>query len=258
MTASAVLTPVLVRLASVTATTRFLLRALATVPRCLLDPRVILDEAHTVGVSSLPVVAITSAFAGTVIAVQGYQTFRQFGAQDMVGLFVSLAGLREMAPILAAAMVASKAGAAITSDLAAMKNGQQIDAMEVMAVDPLQRLVAPKLVALLVVLPALTVIASFLTILAAGLVAVFQLGVEGAWFLGNVDDWLGPEDLYKSLLKSVLFVFFIWGTSCWQGFAAGPGPEGVGRATNRAIVIQVLLILIGNVLLTAVLYTGMH
>jgi len=257
MTATAIIHPVLVRLASVTATTRFLLRALAKVPGCLRDPRVILDEAHAIGVSSLPVVAITSAFAGTVIAVQGFQTFRQFGAQDMVGLFVSLAGLREMAPILAAAMVASKAGAAITSDLAAMKNGQQIDAMEVMAVDPLERLVAPKLVAALFVLPALTVIASFLTILAAGLVSVFQLGVEGAWFLGNVDDWLGPEDLYKSLLKSVFFVFFIWGTSCWQGFAAGPGPEGVGRATNRAIVIQVLLILIGNVLLTAVLYTGM-
>lgn len=255
---SAILTPVLVQLAAVTVTTRFLLRALAKVPRCLRDPQVILDEAHAIGLASLPVVAITSAFAGTVIAVQGFQTFRQFGAQDMVGLFVALAGLREMAPILAAAMVASKAGAAITSDLAAMKNGQQIDAMEVMAVDPLERLVAPKLVAALIVLPALTIIASFLTILAAGIVAVFQLGVEGAWFLGNVDDWLGPEDLYKSLLKSIFFVFFIWGTSCWQGFAAGPGPEGVGRATNRAIVIEVLLILIGNVFLTAVLYTGMN
>lgn len=244
-------------LAGIGAATRFLLRALTKVPGSFRDPRLILEEAYAIGVASLPVVAITALFAGTVLAVQGYQTFRQFGAQDMVGLFVSLAGVREMAPILAAAMVASKAGAAITSDLAAMKNGQQIDAMEVMAVDPMERLVAPKLVAALISLPALTILASFLTVFAAGLVSIFQLGVERAWFFGGIDDWLGPEDLYKSLVKSVFFAFFIWGTSCWQGFAAGPGPEGVGRATNKAIVIEVLLCLIGNVVLTAALYTGM-
>jgi phospholipid/cholesterol/gamma-HCH transport system permease protein len=252
-----VLSPVVAQLAGIGAAMRFLLRAITKVPRALRDPRLILDEVHAIGLSSLPVVSITSVFAGTVLAVQGYQTFRQFGAQDMVGLFVSLSGVREMAPILAAAMVAAKAGAAITSDLAAMKNGQQIDAMEVMAVDPMERLVAPKLVAALIALPALTIIASFLTVLAAGLVAVFQLGVESAWFMGGIEDWLGPEDLYKSLFKSVIFAFFIWGTSCWQGFAAGPGPEGVGTATNRAIVIEVLLCLIGNVVLTAILYTGM-
>ena len=251
------LTTVLVQLAAVAAAARFLARAGATVPRSLREPRLVLDELHAIGVSSLPVVAITSIFAGTVLAVQGYQTFRQFGAQDMVGLFVSLAGVREMAPILAAAMVAAKAGAAITSDLAAMKNGQQIDAMEVMAVDPLERLVAPKLVAALIAVPALTVLADFLTVAAAGLVSVYQLGVEGAWFLGNVTDWLGASDIYKGLFKAVVFAFFIWGTSCWQGFAAGPGPEGVGKATNRAIVIEVLLCLVGNVVLTAALYTGL-
>ena len=253
---AAVFAPVISQLASIGAAARFLVRAIAKVPRSLREPRLIVDEVYAIGVSSLPVVAIASIFAGTVLAVQGFSTFRQFGAGDMVGLFVALSGVREMAPILAAAMVSAKAGAAITSDLAAMKNGQQLDAMEVMAVDPMERLVAPKLLGALIAVPALTVIADFLLVLAAGFVSVVQLGVERASFLGNVTDWLGPEDLYKGVFKSVIFACFIWGTSCWQGFAAGPGPEGVGAATNRAIVLEVLLCLIGNLFLTAFLYTG--
>lgn len=233
---------------------RFAARALTRVPRLVREPQLVLDEVHSIGVSSVPVVGITAVFAGTVLAVQGYQTFKQFGAQDMVGLFVALAGVREMAPILAAAMVSAKAGAAITSDLAAMKNGQQIDALEVMAVDPMERLIAPKLVGALLALPALTVLSSFLTVLAAAIVSTLQLGVERAFFLGNVEQWLAPADLYKGLIKSIVFALLIWSTSCWQGMAAGPGPEGVGRATNRAIVIEVLACLISNVFLTAVLY----
>lgn len=246
----------LANLAGLGAAARFSFRAVAALPRSIREPRLFLDELHFIAVGSLPVVGITAVFAGTVLAVQGYATFRQFGAQDMVGLFVALAGIREMAPILAAAMVAAKAGAAITSDLAAMKNAQQLDAMEVMAVDPMERLVAPKLLAALVALPALTVIASFLTLCSAGVVAVGQLGVESAWFLSNVETYLGPNDLYKGVVKALVFGVVIWATSCWQGFAAGPGPEGVGAATNRAIVIEVLVCLVLNVVLTAALYTG--
>jgi len=242
--------------ATVTRVARFAGLSLLRVPRVFLEPQLILDEIHFIGVSSLPVVAVTAIFAGTVIAVQGYQTFRQFGAQDMVGLFVALAGVREMAPILAAAMVSSKAGAAITSDLAAMKNGHQLDALEVMAVDPLERLVAPKLIGALIALPALTILSSFLTIASAAVISTWQLGVEKAYFLGNVEQWLRPADLYKSVIKAVVFAVIIWITSCWQGMAAGPGPEGVGRATNRAIVIEVLACLVLNVALTAVLYRG--
>lgn len=232
----------------------FAARAIGRLPRLATEPQLILDEVHSIGVSSVPVVGITAIFAGTVLAVQGYQTFKQFGAQDMVGLFVALAGVREMAPILAAAMVSAKAGAAITSDLAAMKNGQQIDALEVMAVDPMERLIAPKLLGSLLALPALTILSSFLTVAAAAVVSTFQLGVERAYFLSNVEQWLSPADLYKGVVKSIVFALIIWLTSCWQGMAAGPGPEGVGAATNRAIVIEVLACLTLNVLLTAVLY----
>ena len=241
-------------LASLGATARFTGRAAALVPRSLREPRLALDELWTLGVSSLPVVAVTAMFAGTVLAVQGYQTFRQFGAQNMVGLFVSMAGVGELAPVLAAAMVAALAGAGITSDLAAMKNSQQLDAMETMGVDPVERLVAPKLVALALGLPALTMIGAFLMVASAGVVAVWQLGVEHAWFLANVTDWIGPPDLYKGVLKAEVFAIVIWTVSCRYGFTAGPGPEGVGTATNRAIVVEVLLCLMLNVILTALLY----
>lgn len=242
-------------LARVGETARFVAKGALAAPGSFREPRLVLDEVFAIGVSSAPVVAVTAIFAGTVLAVQGYGMFRQFGAQDMVGVFVALAGVREMAPILAGAMVAAKAGAAITSDLAAMKNGQQLDAMEVMAVDPMRRLVAPKLLAALIAVPALTVLSDFLTVAAAAVVAIRQLGVEPAWFLGNVETYLGPDDLYKGVLKALVFGVVIWGTSCWQGFAAGPGPEGVGAATNRAIVIEVLAILVLNVFMTAVLYS---
>lgn len=234
----------------------FAARAISLLPRVARQPGLVTAEIYAIGAGSLPVVSITAIFAGTVLAVQGYQTFKQFGAQDMVGLFVALAGVREMAPILAAAMVSAKAGAAITSDLAAMKNGQQLDALEVMAVDPMERLIAPKLIAALVALPALTIFSSFLTVASAGVVSTMQLGVEKAFFLGNVQQWLRPEDLYKGVLKAVVFACLLWITSCWQGMNAGPGPEGVGRATNRAIVIEVLGCLTLNVALTAVLYRG--
>jgi phospholipid/cholesterol/gamma-HCH transport system permease protein len=135
-----------------------------------------------------------------------------------------------------------------------MKNGQQLDALEVMAVDPMERLVAPKLVAALIALPALTILSSFLTVASAAAVSVWQLGVEKAFFLGNLEQWLAPSDLYKGLIKAVVFGAILWITSCWQGMAAGPGPEGVGRATNKAIVIEVLACLMLNVALTAVLY----
>ena len=241
-------------LAGVARATRFAGHAILLLPRVARQPQLVVDEIWSIGVGSLPVVGITAIFAGTVLAVQGYQTFKQFGAQDMVGLFVALAGVREMAPILAAAMVSAKAGAAITSDLAAMKNGQQIDALEVMAVDPMETLVAPKLVAALIALPALTILSSFLTVVSAAVVSTMQLGVEKAFFLGNVEQWLKPEDLYKGVFKGLIFGALVWITSCWQGMNAGPGPEGVGRATNKAIVIEVLGCLTLNVALTAVLY----
>src|SRR5438874_4759054 len=106
-----------------------------------------------------------------------------------------------------------------------MKNGEQLNAMEVMAVDAVKRLVSPKLIAILIALPALTILSDFLTVLSAALVAVFQLGVERAWFLANVEDWLHPPDLYKGVVKSIVFALCIWLTSCWQGMNAGPGPE---------------------------------
>lgn len=240
--------------AGIARATKFAAHAISLLPRVARRPQLVVDEIYAIGVGSLPVVGITAVFAGTVLAVQGYQTFKQFGAQDMVGLFVALAGVREMAPILAAAMVSAKAGAAITSDIAAMKNGQQIDALEVMAVDPMETLVAPKLIAALIALPALTIISSFLTVVSAAVVSTMQLGVEKAFFLGNVEQWLKPDDLYKGVFKGLVFGALLWITSCWQGMNAGPGPEGVGRATNRAIVIEVLGCLTLNVALTAVLY----
>ena len=135
-------------------------------------------------------------------------------------------------------------------------DGREFKDVEVMAVDPLERLVAPKLIGALIALPALTILSSFLTIASAAVISTWQLGVEKAYFLGNVEQWLRPADLYKSVIKAVVFAVIIWITSCWQGMAAGPGPEGVGRATNRAIVIEVLACLVLNVALTAVLYRG--
>ena len=224
---------------------------------CLLrrpPPGRTVEEAYRIGVQSLPVLLTISVFVGTNLSLQGYNAFVPLGGQHLVGMFVALAGVRELAPIIAAAMVASKAGTEMASQIAVMKTRDQIDALEVMAVNPAWYLVTPRFYGILLVMPALTVIAIAVTISSSYLVAVYQLGLNGSEFLGFVRSSTHGFDLIAGLIKGVVFGAVICLVSTFCGFASRKGPEGVGQATNAAVVISSVICVSLNYLVSQVLY----
>lgn len=216
----------------------------------------VLKEAHRIGIRSLPILLVIAAFIGTNLALQGWAAFQPLGGQRMVGMFVSVAGVRELAPIIAAAMVAAKAGTEMASQLGVMRIREELDALEVMAVNPLAFLVAPRLVGILLVLPALTIIGTFAMIAAGMAVAVYQLGLAPQDFLTFAADGVRPLDFVHGQVKGLLFGAIICTVSCWYGFHCEDGPEGVGRATNRAVVTSAVLVVILNYFLSEIMYGG--
>lgn len=211
---------------------------------------------HTlrIGLESMPIVMSVTAFVGMNIVVQGYQVMKSLGAQDMVGMFLSMAAVRELAPILAAALVGAKSGCSIASELATMKIKEQIDALEVMSVDPYRYLVAPRLIAAIIVVPMISIVALWSCIGAGYVVAQYQFGLNGVMFMNQIFDFMTMQDVFNVLIKSVVFAGVTSPILCYAGFEAKGGAKGVGEATNRAVVWGAIMIVTSNALLTAIMY----
>lgn len=213
-----------------------------------------IEEAYNIGVRSLPILLVISTFVGTNLALQGYNAFAPLGGQKLVGMFVALAGVREMAPIMVAAMVASKAGTEMASQIAVMRIRDQIDALDVMAIDPHWYLVTPRFFGILLVIPALNVLSTFTLLAAAFAVSTLQLGLSGHEFLALAAAQITMRDLLVTTVKSLCFGAIICTVSCYQGFHTAPGPTGVGSATNAAVVVSACLAAVLNYAITQVAY----
>ncbi|MGC6491592.1 MAG: MlaE family ABC transporter permease [Myxococcota bacterium] len=222
-------------------------------PRDLLL-RSTLDQAWIVGVKSLPLLVIISAFIGTNLALQGYSAFRELGGDRLLGLFVAQAGVRELAPLMVAAMVAAKAGTEMASQLAVMRIREQIDALEVMAINPFAQLVLPRFAGIVLVLPPLTILSVATLMVASWFAAVFQLGLESHIFLTLLFETLTGFDLLVCGVKSAVFGALICTTSTFFGFHSPPGPSGVGRSTNLAVVVSAVTCAIANYVISAGAY----
>ncbi len=196
----------------------------------------VLAEGYQIGVRSLSILLIINAFVGSNLAIQGYNAMQPLGGQRLVGMFVALAGVRELAPIIAAAMVAAKAGTEMASQIGVMRIQEQIDALEVMAINPYATLIAPRMLGIMMVMPALTLIAVFTTLASGYLVSVHQLGLNGSVYVEFAAGNIRLIDLLYCEIKALLFGLIICTLSCWFGFNCKKGPEGVGEATNRAVV----------------------
>jgi phospholipid/cholesterol/gamma-HCH transport system permease protein len=214
----------------------------------------VVEESYKVGVRSFPVLFTMALFVGSNLAIQGYAAFSTLGAGSLVGMFVALAGVREVCPLLAATMVAAKAGTEMAAQLAVMRTKEQIDAIEVMAIDPRAELVAPSILAVMITLPALTVFTIFVSLASALGVAVFQLGVDQGEFLSFLVGYLSAYDLFAATFKSVFFGAIIATVSGYFGFFSERGARGVGEATNRAVVTMCIVIITLNFALTSLLY----
>jgi phospholipid/cholesterol/gamma-HCH transport system permease protein len=214
----------------------------------------IVEEAYKIGVFSLPILLIISTFVGTNLALQGYNAFAPLGGQSLVGMFVARAGVREMAPIMVAAMVASKAGTEMASQIAVMKIRDQVDALEVMAINPYWYLVTPRFFGIILVLPALTIISIFTLLSASYVVSVYQLGLNGSEWIALAASNIGLWDFAACSIKSIVFGVSICLISCYCGFTTKPGPSGVGQATNAAVVLSAMLCAMLNYLLSELLF----
>ena len=213
------------------------------------------EQICKIGWQSQAVVLITGAFTGMVFTVQTGLQFHKVKMDTAVGPVVSIAMIRELAPVLTALMVAGRVGAAIAAELGTMKVTEQLDALRAMGTSPVDYLVVPRFVAMLVALPLLTAEAMAFGILSGSVVAVRMLGIDGAYFWSNMIKFTAANDVVGGLVKSVFFAVFIALIASYKGFSAREGAEGVGQATTQAVVVSSLTVLIANFFI-AVLYNA--
>jgi len=219
------------------------LRVRATISQCV-----------RAGYDSLPLVALISLLVGMIIALQSAYQLEKLGAANLVSNLVAISVTRELAPLLVAIIVAGRVGSAIAAELGTMKVSQEIDALTVMGLDPISYLVLPRILALLVCLPALTVFADGIGILGGLLVAVGALDMGAAGFVAATVDALEVQDLTTGMVKSLAFALIIGLVGCHQGLATSGGAEEVGRATTVSVVRSIVLIILADLFVTAVFF----
>lgn len=213
----------------------------------------VVKQMEFVGVESLFLVGLVGLFTGMVFAVQTVYGFRRFGAENMVGGVVALTLSREMAPVLTAIMVAARAGSGMAAELGNMRSSEQIDALETMAVNPVQYLVVPRIVSGVVMVPVLALVFFLVGIGGAWLIGVKMLSLDPGIFADRIKSMLAPDDLTQGLIKAVVFGFAVTLIACRHGFHASGGAVGVGQATTRAVVWSVVGVFVLDYAITAML-----
>jgi len=212
---------------------------------------------YSVGVSSIPVVAITGLFIGMVLAVETYHQFYQFGLATRVGGMINVSMVRQLGPVLAATMLAGRVGSAMAAELATMRTTEQVDALSVLGVDPVQHLGTPRLLACVSLIPLLTVMADFVGIVGGAWICYQVFHVEPHFYWNNARDAVENWDVATGLIKATVFGAAIAILSCHRGLNSGTGAEGVGRAATNAFVSSFVAILVLNFFL-AMLLGSLH
>ncbi|MEN6617474.1 MAG: ABC transporter permease [Syntrophorhabdus sp.] len=214
----------------------------------------IFSQMEFIGVNSLLVVVLTGLFTGMVLALQSSYGLRKFGAEGTVGALVALSMTRELGPVLTSLMVTGRAGSAMTAELATMRVTEQIDALRVMALNPVKYLVTPRLVASFIMLPVLTSISNLIGIVGGYLVGVELLGINEGAFVNRIEKVLEFDDIFNGLVKSAAFGIIMSVICCYKGFETRGGAAGVGRSTTEAVVASSLSILIADYVLTSLMF----
>jgi len=217
--------------------------------------RLIGPRLYEVGAASVPVVIVTGAFVGAVLAVQAVAQFRAIGMLSRLGGMVNMSMLRELGPILAAIMLAGRVGGGLTAELGTMRVTEQIDALRAMGVDPIRVLVVPRLIACTVLIPLLVIYGSFTGVLGGYFVSVYLYGLNGAQFWHTAAQSVGNFDIFYGPVKSVFFGVVIGLICCYKGFRCSPGAAGVGRACTQSFVASCLAILVIDLFLGMFLNT---
>lgn len=218
-------------------------------------PRMLLKQFLDIGYYSLPVVGLTTLFTGMVLALQSYTGFSRFNAEGAVATVVVLSITRELAPVLAGLMVAGRIGASMAAEIGTMRVTEQIDALETLMTNPFNYLIAPRLIAGVIMLPVLVLVGDVIGVFGGFLIGVYKLGFNPATYLQQTIEFLVWDDVLSGLYKAAVFGFIVSLMGCYHGFHSGRGAQGVGRATTNAVVSASILILIFNYILTQVFFS---
>ena len=214
------------------------------------------DQIHFLGNYSLAIIAVSGLFVGFVLSLQGYYTLQRYGSSEALGLLVALSLVRELGPVVSALLFACRAGTSLTAEIGLMKAGEQLSAMDLMAVDPVQRILAPRFWAGVITMPLLAAVFSAVGIIGGWMVGVLMIGVDAGAFWsqmqGGVDVW---KDVGNGVVKSIVFGVTVTFVALLQGYEAQPTPEGVSRATTRTVVVASLAVLALDFILTAMMFS---
>jgi len=236
--------------------TLFLLEVIFSSAGLFVRPFLLVKQLYSVGVQTLVIIVVAGLFVGMVMALQSYYALIDFGAEDSVGVMVALSLMRELGPVVTALLFAGRAGSALTAEIGLMKATEQLSGMEMMAVNPMQRVVAPRFWAGVVSMPLLATIFSAVGMIGAYMVAVELLGLDSGAFWSQPQNTVDLyEDLYNGIIKSVVFGVVATWIAVFEGYDCVPTSEGLGQATTRTVVHSSLAILFLDFILTALMFT---
>ena len=237
--------------------TRFFFTLVARSGIIFQRPRLVSQQVHFIGNYSLLIIAVSGLFVGFVLGLQGYYTLNRYGSEEALGLLVALSLTRELGPVITALLFAGRAGTSLTAEIGLMKAGEQLAAMEVMAVDPVRRVLAPRFWGGVIAMPILAAVFSMVGILGGWAVGVLLIGIDTGAFWSQmqagVDVW---KDVANGVIKSFVFGVAVTLIALYEGWQAQPTPEGVAHATTRTVVTSSLSVLGLDFLLTALMFSN--
>jgi phospholipid/cholesterol/gamma-HCH transport system permease protein len=213
-----------------------------------------IHQGMAVGVEALPIVSLISFFVGVILALQGAYELRKFGALNLVASAVAISMTRELGPLMTAIVVIGRSGSAFAAEIGTMKVNEEIDALETMALEPVPFLVAPKFLAMLIMVPCLTMWSDFTGVLGGALFGITSAGFTLGSYLRATLDALALHDIVTGLVKSLMFGLVITAVGCHEGFATGLGSEEVGRSTTAAVVKSIFLVIVVDLVFTGIFY----
>jgi phospholipid/cholesterol/gamma-HCH transport system permease protein len=221
--------------------------------------RITIREIYFSGVMSLIIIIVSGLFVGMVLGLQGFETLQKYGAEETMGVLVALSLTRELGPVVSALLFASRAGSAITAEIGLMKATEQLKAMDMMAVDPIARVIAPRFWAGIFSMPLLAALFSAMGIFGGYVIGVVLIGIDSGVFWGNMQAAVDFRyDIMNGVVKSVVFGIAISIIATFEGFDCDPTAEGVSRATTRTVVSSALVVLLLDLILTAFMLRGVH
>ena len=212
-----------------------------------------IQQMDVIGVGSLPIIVLTGFFTGGVLTLQSYGTLASYGAVDQLGYLVSTSLIRELGPVLCALMVTGRVVSAISAELGSMVVSEQIDAMRALGTDPDRKLVAPRILALIITLPLLTVVADLTGIVGGWTVSVFLYSLPSSMFITSVRDGITTDDIVGGVIKPLVFAFLMGTIACYKGLKTEGGTVGVGRSTTSAVVMASITVIIADFFLAKAL-----